>query len=126
MICVLKMLHETNRDVITPYHTEITKDNNKSNQDIKQEKKEKLDETAASNLIHIKSSAMTTIKKSSPTSKDGGMVNFSVEGDERISFVRFELPSSDVSNNGWVEKATLNLFYCTETAERYAYIFTYQ
>ena len=74
------MLHESNRDVlllITPYHTEITKDNDKSNQDIKQEKKEKLDETAASNLIHIKSSAMTTIKKSSPTSKDGGMVNFS-------------------------------------------------
>ena len=56
---------------------------------------------------------MTTIKKSSPNAKNGGLLHFSVEGDEsaegeeRISFVRFDL--STISASDVVARATLSL-----------------
>ncbi len=57
----------------------------------------------------INPSAMTTIKKSSPDATNGGELHFSVEGgNERISFVRFELP--DLSKDDVVVRATLRLY----------------
>jgi len=61
-------------------------------------------------LIRIKPSALATIEKSNPDFKNGGLEQLSVEGDERISFIHFDLSliSEDV-----VAKATLNLHVTT-------------
>lgn len=61
------------------------------------------EEEASPNLLQIRPSAITTVKKSRPKSKTGGMVNFSVEGnDERMSYVRFEL--SNIPKKDYVVK----------------------
>jgi len=61
-----------------------------------------------SNRRYVEPSAMSTIKKSSPDSKSGAKVHFSVEGggQDRISFIRFDLPVSGSE----VSRATMHFY----------------
>mmetsp|Transcript_16752 Transcript_16752/g.27273 ORF Transcript_16752/g.27273 Transcript_16752/m.27273 type:complete len:436 (-) Transcript_16752:219-1526(-) len=58
----------------------------------------------------LKPSALATIEKSNPDFKLGGMEQLSVEGDERISFIHFNLTSI---SDDVVARATLNLHLTT-------------
>ena len=81
------------------------------------------------NVIMLKPAAMSTAKRFMPDSKKGGLVHLSVEhtfncpsdtsthhdGTERMSYIRFELPSSNDSDydgqkGRHITKATLQLY----------------
>ena len=74
-----------------------------------------MESASTSNLLQLKATAMVTIKKDNPDVKTGGQLHLSVEGNHKISFIRFELPSDLGDAN--VTKATLNLYSTSHNDE---------
>ena len=64
--------------------------------------------------VHIKPTALSTIKSIKPTSTNGGetLISVSDNGDTHISFLRFDISTSD-DNERIISKATLHLHMTT-------------